>query len=95
MLTIKEVQHIAKLARLELTKKEEEKLVDELSSILGYVDKLQEVNTDGVEITSQVTGLINSVRKDVVEETSSEKVKDILTNAPEKEENLFKVKNVF
>ena len=43
-----------------------------------YVDKLNKVNTDGVEETSQVTGLINSVRDDVKEDTSDELINDIL-----------------
>ncbi len=95
MLTIKEVEHIAELARLELTGKEKEMFVEQLSSILDYVEKLQEVDTQGVEETSQVTGLVNATRKDQEEESPKELINDILDNAPDKEEGLFKVKSVF
>lgn len=61
-----DVRHIAKLARLTLSEEEVEKLAGELTSILSYVDKLQEVNTEGVEPTAQVTGLTNSFREDTV-----------------------------
>lgn len=92
---IEQVEHIANLARLDLTKKEKEMFSEQLSSILDYVEKLQEVDTTGVRETSQVTGLKNSVRSDVFEESSDVEISDILNNAPEKEENLFKVKSVF
>lgn len=61
-----QVRHIAKLARLEISDAEVEKYVRELSSILDYIEKLKEVNTDGVEPTAQVTGLANAFRDDVV-----------------------------
>jgi aspartyl-tRNA(Asn)/glutamyl-tRNA(Gln) amidotransferase subunit C len=95
MLTIKEVEHIAELARLELTEKEKEMFLGQLSAILDYVEKLNKVNTDGVEETSQVTGLINAIREDKEGEASKELINDILDNAPDKEEGLFRVKSVF
>jgi aspartyl-tRNA(Asn)/glutamyl-tRNA(Gln) amidotransferase subunit C len=95
MLTIKEVEHIAELARLELTSKEKEMFVEQLSSILDYVEKLNKVNTVGVEETSQVTGLINATREDKEEEAPKELINDILDNSPDKEEGLFRVKSVF
>jgi len=95
MLTIEQVEHIAKLARLELTKEEKKMFVDQLSSVLEYFEKLNEVNTEGVPETSQVTGLVNATRADVPARASKELIKDILNNAPDKEEGLFKVKSVF
>ena len=73
-LTKDQVRHIAKLARLRLSEEEVEKFSKELTSILGYVDMLQEVDTKGVEPTAQVTGQENSFRSDVIREggTSSE-----------------------
>ena len=65
-LTKDQVLHIAKLARLTLTSDEVNKMTKELSSILTYVDMLSEVPTEGVEPTAQVTGLVNSLRDDVV-----------------------------
>jgi aspartyl-tRNA(Asn)/glutamyl-tRNA(Gln) amidotransferase subunit C len=65
MLNTEQVQHIAKLARLGLGKEEGEKFARQLSDILAYVEMLNEVNTDKVEATSQVTGLENVSRDDV------------------------------
>ncbi|NCF75416.1 MAG: Asp-tRNA(Asn)/Glu-tRNA(Gln) amidotransferase subunit GatC [Xanthomonadaceae bacterium] len=90
-----QVEHIAVLARLKLTEKEKEMFAVQLSSILDYVEKLKEIDTKGLEETSQVTGLINSVREDIIEDSTLESKKEILENAPDKEGDLFKVKNVF
>lgn len=59
--------HIAKLARLKLSEDELERMAKELSSILQYVEMLQELKTDDVTPTSQVTGVKNSLREDAVE----------------------------
>ena len=90
-----QVKHIAKLARLELTAEEENKFPGQLSSILEYVEKLKEVDTNGVEPTSQVTGLENSIRDDTIEEISEKAREGILDSAPDKDGELFKVKSVF
>jgi aspartyl-tRNA(Asn)/glutamyl-tRNA(Gln) amidotransferase subunit C len=66
-----DVRHIAKLARLNLSDEEVEKFSKELTSILKYVDKLQEVDTKGVEPTAQVTGLTNAFREDRVSESDA------------------------
>lgn len=66
MLTKEQVRHIAKLARIELKDDEVEKYSTQLSGILDYMNILNEVNTDGVEPTSQVTGLQNVSRPDTV-----------------------------
>ena len=65
-LTSTQVRHIAKLARLRLSDAEVEKYTKELGSILGYVEMLKNVETEGVETTAQVTGLHNVLRDDVV-----------------------------
>jgi aspartyl-tRNA(Asn)/glutamyl-tRNA(Gln) amidotransferase subunit C len=65
-LTADQVRHIAKLARLRLTDAEVEKFAPELSSILQYIDKLSEVNTENIEPTAQVTGLTNKFREDEI-----------------------------
>ena len=64
MLQDDEVRHIAKLARISLRDDEVKKFAGQLSSVLGYVEILQEVDTEGVEATSQVTGLKNVRDKD-------------------------------
>jgi aspartyl-tRNA(Asn)/glutamyl-tRNA(Gln) amidotransferase subunit C len=66
MLNNEQIKHIANLARLELTAEEEIQYENQLSAILGYVDKLSEVNTDKVSITAQVGGLVNVWREDEV-----------------------------
>ena len=65
-LTPAQVKHIAKLARLQLTPEEVEKMAKELTSILQYVDMLSEVDTTNVEPIAQVTGLTNALREDIV-----------------------------
>ena len=56
--------HLARLAALELTDEEHQRLPKELEAILGFVEQLNAVNTDGVPETSQVTGLQNVTRED-------------------------------
>ena len=91
------IQHIAKLARINLTPKEEEKMKQELSSILGYIEKLNQVNTERIEPLYQIAGLVNSVRSDdyrrdfAVDENLNKKLID---QAPEKEEKFIKVKSI-
>lgn len=65
-LTKEQVQKIAQLARLELTDEEMEKYAGQLTDILNYVDMLQELDTSSVRETSQVTGLSNVSREDVL-----------------------------
>ena len=65
-LTKDQVRHIAKLARLNLSNEEVEKFTTELTQILDYVEVLQEVDTNDVEPTAQVTGLTNSFRDDEI-----------------------------
>ncbi len=66
MLSRDDILKIASLSKLTLSESEIEKFQRELSGILDFFEELQEVNTDGVEPTAQVTGLFNSVRKDEV-----------------------------
>ena len=65
-LTPAQVRHIAKLARLKLSDAEVEKFSKELTSILQYIEKLNEVDTSNVEPTAQVTGLTNVFREDTI-----------------------------
>lgn len=91
-----DVKHIAKLARLGLTKEEEKKFETELSSILDFVEKLKEVKTENIEPTAQATGVFNVFRESQTHPIcQDEKMKeDILKNAPNKEGRYFKVKRV-
>ncbi len=65
-LTEEQVRHIAKLARLHVSDEEVQRLAKELSSILDYIEMLQEVDTSNVEPTAQVTGMTNAFRDDQV-----------------------------
>lgn len=61
-----QVRHIAKLARLNVSDEEVAKFATQLTSILGYVDMLKEVDTKNVPATAQVTGQHNALRDDIV-----------------------------
>ena len=89
-----EVQHIADLARIEITGKEKEKFADELSAVLSYIDQLNEVDTKDVSVTNQVTGLANVVREDIAQNSSDDTKKKIIDTAPLKEDGYIKVKAV-
>lgn len=95
-LTKQQVQHVAKLARLGLTDAEVAKFQTQLSGILDYVEQLNEVNTDGVPPTAQVTGLLNVTREDKILDEKLADPAELLncTNLPV-ERNQIKVKNVF
>ncbi len=71
MITQEQVKHIAKLARLGLKDEDVEKFSKQLSSIMEYVEKLNEVDVKDVEPTSQVTGLENVMREDTEERFSN------------------------
>ncbi|MEK7151303.1 MAG: Asp-tRNA(Asn)/Glu-tRNA(Gln) amidotransferase subunit GatC [Patescibacteria group bacterium] len=95
----KEVEYIAGLARIKFSDKEKEKMASELGAILGYIDKLKEVNTDNVEPVSNITGLENVLRKDEpmkkpLAEQAGEAVK-LIEMAPDSKDNFVKVPAVF
>lgn len=92
--TEKEVEHIASLARINLSQKEKEKMAEDLGSILDYVNKLGEVDTQGVEPTAQVTGLENVFREDKNPIPAGEDEK-LINQFPYKKDNYLKVKPVF
>jgi aspartyl-tRNA(Asn)/glutamyl-tRNA(Gln) amidotransferase subunit C len=94
-ISLKEVEHIAKLARLGLSEKEKEKYAKELGGILDYIGKLNEVDTQNIEPTSQVTGLENILRQDKdSHEVDIDKIKKIIGQAPEREDNFVKTKSI-
>jgi aspartyl-tRNA(Asn)/glutamyl-tRNA(Gln) amidotransferase subunit C len=95
-ITEKEIEHIAGLARIKLTEKEKDKMTKELGAILGYIDKLKEVNTEGVEPVAHITGLTDIFRKDDnPREPDSENKKRLLEQAPSEKNGYVKVKSVF
>lgn len=84
-----DVKKVAKLANLTLTSEEETKFEKQLSDILHYVEKLNEVNVEGVEPTSQVTGLENVTRTD--EATPSLIQDEALSGTDSQHNGMFKV----
>jgi len=90
--TIQDVEHVAKLARLEFTPPEMEKFTHQLNQILAYMDKLNELDTTNVEPLSQVIELQNALRDDIVK--PSLPVEEVLKNAPAKTDKFFKVPKV-
>ena len=95
MLSDSEIKHIAKLARIELSEAEENKFKKDLSSVLGYIDKLGEVKTDNIEPLYQTTGLVNSFRFDEHQNDfeMDEKLNELLIGqAPDKQGRFVKVK---
>ena len=93
MITKEEVAYIAKLARIELKPEELEKFRTDLSKILGYIEVLKTVDTEGIEPLAQVTGLENVFRPDEVKDGKASP-DDILSIAPETSGRFIKVKKV-
>ncbi len=92
-LTTKEVEHVARLARLRLSPEELEKMRVQLSNILDYIDMLKEVDVAGVPPTAQVTDLLNILRADEVRPSLPRE--DVLMNAPDQQDGMFRVKAIF
>ena len=97
MLTKKEVEKIAELARLELAEEEKEKFAEDLSSVLGYVQKLSEVNIEKVEPVTGGTSLESVTRKDDEMKCIAdfEMREQILSASPNREDDYFKVPSIF
>jgi aspartyl-tRNA(Asn)/glutamyl-tRNA(Gln) amidotransferase subunit C len=91
-ITKQEVEHVARLARLELAEVEKDKLIDQLSNILTYVETLNGLDTKGVEPTSHVLDIRNVMRDDA--SAPSLPQEQALANAPEKAAGHFKVPKI-
>ncbi len=91
-ITKETIEHVASLARLNLSEKETEKLASEMENIIGYVDKLNELDTSNVKAMEHVIPMKNVLREDV-SKPSYDRDK-ILGNAPTQEEGCFKVPKV-
>ena len=91
-LSTKEVEDVARLARLEVTDKETEKFTAQLNDILGYIDKLNEIDTTGVEPMTHAIAVTNAFREDkIVDSIGTEKS---LSNAPDGRGEFFRVPKV-
>lgn len=91
--SIEEVRKVARLARIELTEIEEKRHAATISTVLDFVTILNEVDTQGVEPTAQVTGLEDVVREDVARVCDYKK--ELIAQMPVVNINLLKVPAVF
>jgi aspartyl-tRNA(Asn)/glutamyl-tRNA(Gln) amidotransferase subunit C len=90
--TLKDVEHVASLARLEFSDEEKKTLMNQLNKILEYMEKLNELDTSNVEPLAHVIPLTNVFREDAVK--PSRPVAEVLKNAPSKTDKFFKVPKV-
>ena len=92
MITLKDVEHVAKLARLELTEEEKITFTKQLGDVLKYVEQMNEVDTTGVVPMAHAFDVVNVMREDVVvyEQTKEE----LMKNAPAEENGFFKVPKI-
>jgi aspartyl-tRNA(Asn)/glutamyl-tRNA(Gln) amidotransferase subunit C len=88
-ITIKDVEHVAKLARLDLKDNEKQQFTEQLNAILKYAEQLEQLNTDNVPPTSHAMPLVNVMRKD--EAKPSLPLEKVMLNAPDEEDGQFKV----
>ncbi len=86
------IQDIAKLSKLKFDDSAEEKMKADLEKMLDFVDKLNEIDTEGVDPLIYMSEEVNVLREDKVTEETSQK--DALKNAPEKDSDYFKVPTV-
>ncbi len=86
------VEKVAHLARLELAEDEKDQMIQDMSKILGFMDKLNEINTSGIEPLVYMTNEINVVREDIVKQEITHE--EALQNAPKHDGNYFLVAKV-
>lgn len=88
-LTLEEVEHIASLARLSLTEEEKNRYRVQLSAILDYAARLQEIDTEGITPTSNILALNSRLRDDALK--PGLKIGELLENAPDVKNSQFRV----
>jgi len=95
LISKKQIEHIAKLARIELTEAEKNKYSKELSKILDYMNKLNELETKNIEPMAQATEITNVFRKDEnPDQIDPEKLKHLFDQAPDKKDGFIKTKPI-
>ena len=93
MITVKELEHLAQLARIELTEADKKSLAKEFDSILGYVDQLKKVEVS-MDAEGRVGAVKNAMRPDLVEDTTPEDREALLNEAPDREGDFIAVKKM-
>ena len=92
MISRSDVEHVARLARLSLDDSELERMREQLTSILQYIDKLRALDTDAVEPTAHAVPLVNVMREDEVEPCFPRE--EMLANAPDRAVEFFRVPRI-
>jgi aspartyl-tRNA(Asn)/glutamyl-tRNA(Gln) amidotransferase subunit C len=92
MISREEVQHVARLARLHLTDEELERMREQLDAILAYVDKLRQLDVEGVEPTSHAVPLVDVMRDDALAPCLTQD--EALANAPDRADEFFRVPRI-
>jgi len=92
MINKKEVEYVAHLARLRFSEEEKDKITTQLNDILMYIDKLNRVDTSGIEPTTHAINLNNAFRDDEVKQSLGRDL--ALSNAPDEGRNSFRVPKV-
>ena len=92
MITVKDVEHVAKLARLELTEEEKEKYAGQLGDVLKYVEQMNEVDTSNVVPMAHAIDFVNVMREDTVKYEQTKE--QLMSNAPDEEDGFFKVPKI-
>jgi aspartyl-tRNA(Asn)/glutamyl-tRNA(Gln) amidotransferase subunit C len=87
-----QVEYVAHLARLDFSEKEKDKFTSQLNDILLYMEKLNEIDTTGVEPETHAISLMNAFREDVVKPSLDSQTS--LANAPEEKAGCFRVPKV-
>jgi aspartyl-tRNA(Asn)/glutamyl-tRNA(Gln) amidotransferase subunit C len=91
-ITVGDVEHIARLARLDLSDAEKNLFAEQMGAILGYVEKLKELDTEGILPTSHAVPMENSFRTD--QTSPSIGIEKALANAPDKVAGFYRVPKV-
>lgn len=89
VITDETIDYVGLLAKLELSEEERERAKSDMGRMLDYIDKLNELDTDGVEPMSHVFPVQNVFREDIV--TNSDTREQLLANAPEQKDGMFMV----
>jgi aspartyl-tRNA(Asn)/glutamyl-tRNA(Gln) amidotransferase subunit C len=92
MISREDVEHVARLARLALSEAESERMREQLSGILAYIDTLRALDTAGVEPTSHAVPLVNVMREDATRASLPPEV--ALANAPDRSDGFFRVPRI-
>jgi aspartyl-tRNA(Asn)/glutamyl-tRNA(Gln) amidotransferase subunit C len=91
-ITVDDVEHVARLARLELSETERNLFAEQMDAILGYVDTLKELNTEGIHPTSHAVPVENAFREDVVRPSIG--IEKAFANAPDRADSFYRVPKV-